>query len=890
LALTSGARPMVFRRARLGVALPLAFALGAAAAAFTTLEPHGRALELTVSDTFRGLSPLPEEAHAAVPVPVTVIAIDDRAMQRFGHWPWAWSRLAEVTDLLHELGARLMVMDIEFLERDPDRVVEEVAPDGRTEQRIEKTVPRLVESMRGAGNVLAPFSLYIRGRPGAERGGEAARLAPDDLSGAPAVPAALARHAVSFDCGPAGPAASIFRAEGFQPMLPEIGEACAGSGYTSILHDPEDMKVRRVPLVVRAGEQVFPHLMLETAGLWRFGPGYRTRMAEERFFLESADGKESVSVPVDGHAQVELRWRSLESLKGISIVPFVSAVEDRRRYAGVLAQLDNLFPDEGWSAARRRLDEARRADAAAPTGQAAPAGQVTGPRGGSPDPPRAGQAAAAANVRDLQKALAAIEERLAMNLAAAAGDPAAAQPADQRGRRLRALAAEHLEFLGTYHDPEEGIDALLARLRSRVAGRICIIGHHASGMDLHATPIGIDVPGVNVYPAGVQTILSGVAFRHLPTAAQWAVIILAAGLVVSTLHLSTWRGIAATLVLSVAVVSAAAVASAEATLLLPVAGPVLGIVMAFAGVSAYRQLTEASSRRWLTRAFQQYTGAEHVDELLRDPERLRLGGERREITFLFSDIAGFTTMAEKYQPERLVALLNHYLSAMTEILMAERGALDKYEGDAILAMFGAPIPAHDHALRAVRAALAMRDALPRVNDELVRMGLLAPGTRLAIRIGCATGPAIVGNFGSEQRFNYTAMGDTVNLGSRLEEANRHMRSHVLVPEATAAACGDAVLFRRFGEARIRGKEKPVAIYEPLALEPAPQDIKTAADAFGRAVNALAARDTAAAEAALRELLAARPDDGPAQVLRERIAAARDGRQPPDEPWNLAQPK
>lgn len=865
MALTSGARQKVFRRARIGVALLMAFALGAAAAAFTIYEPHGRALELTVSDTFRALAALPDEAHSPVPVPMTVVAVDDRALTRFGHWPWAWSRLAEIIDLLGDLGARLIVLDIEFIEEDPARVVTEVGPDGKPRERTDRGVPRLVESVRASGNTLVPFSLYIRGRPGSETA-RAAAAAPGAPAGPAAVPAVLSRHAVRLTCDPGGPPPDLLEAEGFQPMIVPLGDACAASGYTSILHDPEDMKVRRVPLVVRAGDRVFPHLMLEAAGLWRFGPDYQVRIRGNRFFLESADGKDSVGVPIDAQAQVELRWRSLESLKGIGIIPFVAAIEDRRRYGSVLAQLDNLFPDEGWAAARRRLDEARRTVA-----------QATGNR-----PSR--------DVRDLESQAAAIEERLAMNLAAASGDPRTAAADDERARRLRTLAAAHLEFLGEYHDPTQGMGARLAALRSRVAGRICILGHYASGMDLHATPIGNDVPGVAVYPAGIQTILSGVAFRHLGHPAEWAIIILTAGLVVTTLHLATWRGVAAVVVLSVAVIAAAAVTSAKAAVLLPVAGPVLGIVMAFAGVSTYRQLTEASGRRWITRAFQQYTSADHIEEILRDPDRLRLGGERQEITFLFSDIVGFTTMSERCEPERLVSLLNHYLSAMTEILLAERATLDKYEGDAILAFFGAPIPLPDHALRAVRSALAMRAALPRINDELIHTGLLAEGTRLEIRIGCSSGPAIVGNFGSERRFDYTAMGDTVNLGGRMEEANRYLGSRILVPQATRAACGEAVLFRCFGPARIRGKAKPVVLYEPLALEPAPPDLRAVAEAFGRAVDALHARDLEGAEAALRDLLAARPDDGPALVLKDRLAAIRAGQAAIDDPWNLARPK
>jgi adenylate cyclase len=227
---------------------------------------------------------------------------------------------------------------------------------------------------------------------------------------------------------------------------------------------------------------------------------------------------------------------------------------------------------------------------------------------------------------------------------------------------------------------------------------------------------------------------------------------------------------------------------------------------------------------------------------------------------------------------------------MTGVLYEHHGTLDKYEGDGIMAFFGAPIRTPDHARRAVRAALGMQAALPEINEELARMGLLADGRRLAIRVGCSTGPAMVGNFGSEQRFDYTAMGDTVNLGGRLEEANRWLGTRILVPEATRAACGASVLFRPLGPARIRGKAEPVVLYEPLALKPAPADLEALAETFGRALDALAGGNLAEAEKALARLLADHPEDGPSLALRDRLEAVKAGRARPDEPWDLARPK
>ena len=840
LAQPARSNPKTFRRARLWLASLIALALGAIAATFVGVVPAGRSLELAVSDILRAACSLPPETETA---PVTTIEIDDAALARAGRWPWPRPQQAALLDALASLGPRLVVLDIEYATAEEACVAWRPTAEGAHEYVI---VPDpdaiLCDSVRRAGNVLIPFSVYLEGRPEAQ--GPEAAAPPLE------VPPALARHAL--DLAPED-APGICVAEGLHPMLPELADACAGSGYTSVRRDL-DNTLRRVPLLVRAAgsvmiyhkasERVFPHLALEMAGLARFGPDYRVRLEGGRLVLSDRDGAASVAVPVDAQGQVDLRWpRNLAAIDRIAAGPILDLVEARRdladhreRLSLVLAELKTFFPE-------------------------------------APDP-----TAALLDYRDR---------------------PSEGETDDLEMRRARA-ARNFLPFLASCDDREKALAERVrraeVRARPRVEGRIVIVGVTATAVstsitDLHKTPISASQPGVTVYPAAMQTILSGVAFRRLPRWGAWLAAVLFAWIVAGgTSRLPTGWGVATAVILGALLAAAAWLVSASAALLLPLAGPVLAVLVAFAGVSAYRQLTEASSRRWIARAFQQYLSAELLDEIQRDPESLRLGGERREITFLFSDVAGFTSLSEQLEPERLVALLNRYLTAMTDIILAEGAKLDKYEGDGILALFGAPVRTEDHPLRAVRAALAMQEALPRVNRELLDLGLLPEGRRLAIRVGLSSGPAIVGNFGSEQRFDYTAMGDTVNVGGRLEEANRWLGSRILVPETTRQACGDAVLFRRFGPARIRGKSEPIVLYEPLAIELASPEVKTVAGAFSRAVDALAAGDFSAADAAVGDCLAADPQDGPAQVFRERIEAARAGRIAPDEPWNLARAK
>lgn len=876
MAKPASAKPKPFRRARLGVASLIALVLGTLTAAAIRLTDAGQTLDLMVSDHLRSANPLPD---APATNPVLTVEIDDKAVAHAegGRWaPWPRPKQAAFIDALVSLGPRFVVLDIEYADAEEECVAYRPRVDGSPEAYIVHAPDqRFRESLARAGNVVVPFSLYLHGRAGTT--GEGAAPAQAE------VPDHVRRHALA----PPPATAPLLEAEGLNPMIPPLGEVAAGSGFTSIPKKDPDQAIRRIPLLARAGDHVFPQLGLEMAGLWRFGPDYHVRLRHDRLVLTSADRSLSVGVPVGPKAELNLRWpRDLHAVKrsSISAAPVLDLVRDRRRLAWldrrwrlVMEDLAPLFPDVGWAEARRALDAAL--DAARLT--AVDLAQ-------NPDP-------APAAVAPARQRLQAMEERLVMTVmtaAAAAGDAEAESPA---GRAARAVQ-QHQAFIAAYHEARQrrvaDVRAGADRLRPRVADKTVIVGLSVTaGTDLHKTPISNQQPGVEVYPAVMRTILSGVAFRRLGAGAEWALAILAAWLVgLLAIRLPTGWAVAAAVWVTAGVLMGAFAAASAAALLLPVAGPILAGVVAFAGASGYRQLTEARSRRWITRVFEQYTSPAHVEQIIDNPDALRLGGERREITVLFSDIAGFTPLSERMDPERLVALLQHYLGTMTALLYAERATLDKYEGDGIMAFVGAPVQVYDHALRAVRAALAMQNAMPEINDDLVRMGLLEDGTRLRIRVGCSSGPANVGNFGSETRFDYTAMGDTVNLGGRLEEANRWLGTKILVPVSTREACGEAVLFREVGLAQLRGKTEPVRLFEPLALAPAPAPLPNLAETFGRAVRALEAGDVDAAEAALADLVAAHPDDPPAAALRRRIQAIRDGHAQPQDPWNLARPK
>lgn len=243
-------------------------------------------------------------------------------------------------------------------------------------------------------------------------------------------------------------------------------------------------------------------------------------------------------------------------------------------------------------------------------------------------------------------------------------------------------------------------------------------------------------------------------------------------------------------------------------------GPVLGVALGYIGSTAYNFLSERKQKVMIKGMFSQYVSSELVNELIDDPNKLKLGGERRELTVLFSDIASFTTFSESYEPEALVNFLNEYLSAMTEIIFEHKGTLDKFEGDAIMAFWGAPIENKNHSLLCCNAAIAMQKKL----IELRKKWEDENKPQIQVRIGINTGDMIVGNMGGKGKFDYTVIGDNVNLGSRLEGANKEYGTSIIISQSTFEQINYAFICREIDYLLVKGKTRPIKIYELLCSE------------------------------------------------------------------------
>jgi adenylate cyclase len=246
------------------------------------------------------------------------------------------------------------------------------------------------------------------------------------------------------------------------------------------------------------------------------------------------------------------------------------------------------------------------------------------------------------------------------------------------------------------------------------------------------------------------------------------------------------------------------------------------VAAALVGGVVLNYATEGRQKAFLKRAFKHYLGADVIDQIIADPGRLQLGGEKRDLTIFFSDIEKFSSFSEKLDPETLTSLLNEYLSDMTDIILAEGGYLDKYIGDAIVAFWNAPIDQPDHAVRACRAVLRCHRMLAERRAAYQQR----TGVVIKARIGIHTGEVTVGNMGSRDRFNYTILGDAANLASRLEGANKVFGTYNMVSEVTWSRTQGRFLGRELGRIRVVGREQPVRVYEVLGFagDPVPSSV------------------------------------------------------------------
>ncbi len=377
-------------------------------------------------------------------------------------------------------------------------------------------------------------------------------------------------------------------------------------------------------------------------------------------------------------------------------------------------------------------------------------------------------------------------------------------------------------------------------------GRHVMVGLSASGLhDLRPTPVDPSAPGVAVHATMLENLLAGEFMRDLPVPAA-TVLLLALALGAAFAATYVRSGWAELVVISgsLALVPTAGILGYQLGYWVPMVTPLAAVSVAAAAANVANYATEGAQKRFIRGAFAQYLSPAVIAQLEADPGRLALGGEKRELSMFFSDIQGFTTLSEGLAPEQLSGFLNHYLTELVTIIQTASGTIDKFEGDAIIAFWNAPLAVEEHAVHAVRAALSCQRRLSELRERYrapagtVDTATGAPGVGRDIhtRIGIHTAEVSVGNFGSRTRFDYTALGDGMNLASRLEGANKTFGTFVLISQCTSDRLSGAFPQRELGRIAVVGRVEPVTVYEPMLPDDADRRSAELA-AYDRALRA-----------------------------------------------------
>ncbi|MDR2080112.1 MAG: adenylate/guanylate cyclase domain-containing protein, partial [Treponema sp.] len=389
-------------------------------------------------------------------------------------------------------------------------------------------------------------------------------------------------------------------------------------------------------------------------------------------------------------------------------------------------------------------------------------------------------------------------------------------------------------------------------------GKYVFFGLYAAGLfDICSTPLSTVYPGMGVHITMLDNILNDDFIRESPAALaplmSFSVIAIMVILVLYSSHILLTLAGSVTLI---AIITGTGFLTYYLGYWVPIVFPLSGAIFAFLAASIYRYATEGSQKRFIKSAFSQYLSPMVIEQIIADPSQLKLGGEKREMTAIFTDVRSFSTISEALgDPAKLVELLNFYLTRMSNIILENHGTIDKYEGDAIIAFFGAPVHMPDHAALACRSAVLMKRAEAEINKEALAQGLITRKVMEAMvhkkilkdvndpnplytRLGINTGEMVVGNMGTPNKMDYTIMGNAVNLAARLEGVNKQYNTGgILISEYTQAKIGDEFLTRGLSRVRVVGVDTPLRLYEVLELrEGAPQAVLDMLNNWNRAFS------------------------------------------------------
>lgn len=854
--------------------------------------PFFSAGEYRFFDLFMHLTPGPAEDERIV-----LLNIDDLAIARVGMFPWNRSVMADGLILMKEMGADSAVFDIEYTEESPmglnGRFLREEVPAvvSETLGSIGSNAAGLVRALVRGDLPLEASEEYLAQLAGLQE--EARRELLEALN-------AVARDSDAY----LGTAAQFYETAYFtinmldhreeeyseelkgwvkdefalpaavkrdavypqirdiRPTIGPIIKKGAGAGFTNINIDGDGVR-RRIPLLARYEGLFFPQLSFQAVydllgePAMELGPRHLLLKGARRPDGSTAD----LAIPLDPQGNLVINWPRAafeESFRQISYYYLVLHGEQERRLISNLELMDEAGYLRAYQGELPLLRLYEQADTIRDSML------------------RSGEPYALEEYRRLRERffqetaaflLGGSGEGLLERIDGLLEDPAVSERQKESYRTIRASVAD------SFRQSAEIMQALAETrriLRDNLEGALCFIGWTGTATtDRGVNPFDETYDNVGTHAAVANTILQHDFLDVLPA---WTGIAAALFIVLLYFRLEqNWRP-AVSIALGIGFM---AVIFGSALLLFyltgnyfPVLVPLLATGTTFISLTIVTFLSTAREKTFIRNAFGQYLSNDVIDELLDNPEKLNLGGEKKNLTALFTDVKGFSSISEAMDPTDLVHLLNMYLTEMSDLIMAQQGTIDKFEGDAIISFFGAPAPLSDHAYRACLASVRMKRAEAIMNERIRAEGL-SPAPLLT-RIGINTGDMVVGNMGTAKKMDYTMMGNAVNLAARLEGVNKKYGTWLLISEATWEAGGKAFATRKLDRVRVVGINTPVRLYE--LVEEADHLEARRADLLGlfeEGLHRFEAREWRAAEELFRRVLQMDPEDGPGRFYLDR---------------------
>jgi adenylate cyclase len=858
---------------------------------------------------------------------IVFLDVDDLAIEYVGVFPWPRSVMAEALVRLKEYGARMVIFDIEYIDESPTQVdemylkedleydfstgvnrikndvVDVVSAYDRgiiSGDQLPAALEELLDQIEQNGNELYGKTLGItrnndeylaRGAALFGRAWGTLNLQNIVLKGEQAERRSLAEEKFSYPVK-AAPDAAGKGVVDVLAVIPSLLEALRGSGFTNVVVDEDGIR-RRVYLA----REVEGHwyLQLAFAPLMEYLGNPSLELEKDRLIIRGArypedyslknrpSGPLDIVIPLDSGGAMLLDWPRtnyfdtnahlsfalfsyLESYES-QIIQYLSALADINRtvFPDAAAMAEGLLQNLEAAGEKREAALEHRDDDAF-TEYTALRNEAYG------------------RIRELLDT--GLQEYIKTT-----GEAAAAEFPES----MEAIQAETeygFTLAGYIDTTMQNYETIQNRLKETITGKICIAGRVDTGTtDIGVNPFYGEYVNVGTHGVVLDTILSRSFI--IPLSPLWSALACLILTPLIVLGINRFKP-GLRLVLGFAAVAAVTAASFALFRFRGVffgpLGPALALALAVIVRETLAFVGSEREKVFFRKAFATYTSEAVAEQIARNPSLLKLGGSTRRMTAVFTDIRGFSSISEalakKHGPqegaERLVSLLNRYLSTMSDVILDEQGVIDKYEGDAIIAFFGAPQDLPDHALRACRSAIAIKQIENDLNQTLLSEGL-SPYPLLT-RIGINTGSMVVGNMGTQKKMDYTIMGSSVNMAARLEGVNKQYGTWVLAGEDTVKDTGESLLYRRLDRVRVVGIEEPVRLCEIVELlDKADGETKEKIALFHEALDIFESRDWEGAKNAFEKVLALAPDDEASRIFIKRCGQFKQA--PPSPQWD-----